>query len=99
MGVFVKGQAKLPNAGRRPGSANKKTRIIRDFAAQVLESPDYILALRGRIRLGDAPEIEKLLYHYAYGRPPDKVELSNPDGSLRPVVQFYLPQNFRGAKT
>ena len=96
---FTKGMKRPPGAGRRKGALNKKTIEIREFAKTLLEGQDYKDRLKVRIQIGKAPEIEKLLYHYAYGRPPDKVEVTNPDGSLRPTVQFYIPDNFRPRRT
>jgi hypothetical protein len=96
--MFVKGMPRPKGAGRRPGAVNKKTLEIRDFAKGILESADYKERLKSRIESGKSPEIEKLLFHYAYGRPPDKVELSNPDGNLTPLISFYFPHNFRDKK-
>ena len=37
MGRFVKGQPRLPNAGRKPGSKNKATRLAEAAAAAALD--------------------------------------------------------------
>ncbi len=95
---FVKGMKRPAGAGRKPNSLNKKTLEVREFAKNILESPAYKESLKIRIERGKSPEIEKLLFHYAYGRPPDKIELSNPAGDMTPLVSFYFPHNFRGDK-
>jgi hypothetical protein len=38
---------------------------------------------------GRAVEIEKLLYAYGFGKPPDRLELSGEVGL--PAVEIYLP--------
>lgn len=73
--AWKKGNGKPPGSGRKKGSLNKSTIEIRVFAKSILEDKDYQERLRTRITAGRAPKIEELLYHYAYGKPPDKLHL------------------------
>lgn len=74
---FKKGKPKT--GGRKPGTPNKATVEIKDFARSLLEDPIYQAKLKQRLRDGDAPQIEVLLHHYAYGKPGDNLKVS---GSL-----------------
>jgi hypothetical protein len=65
-GTFVKGD---PRAGRPPGRPNKATHEIRQLAQSLLTDPQYLKALRQRLREGTAGRIEDLLYQYAWGAP------------------------------
>jgi hypothetical protein len=64
---FHKGKPKT--GGRHAGTPNKATVEIKEFARSILEDPLYQKRLRGRISQGKAPQIEVLLFHYAYGKP------------------------------
>jgi hypothetical protein len=77
-GRFCKGEG-----GRKPGSVNKTTREIREFAQRMLEDPEYVAALKIRLKRGTAGAIEPLLYHYGYGKPKDTLEI---EGGAKPLV-------------
>jgi len=47
----------------------------RDEIRRLLEDPEYLAARRARIIMGDAPQLETLLYHYAYGKPTEVIDL------------------------
>lgn len=68
---FRKGQG-----GRKKGVINKATREIKDFARNILERPEYIASLKRRLDKGDAPHMETLLHHYAYGKPREGMDVS-----------------------
>ena len=47
------------------------------FAASIVDDPIYRANLLARAQTGTlAPAIEQMLWHYAKGKPPDKVELN-----------------------
>src|SRR5262245_49506862 len=62
--------------GRPPGSRNKATLEGRDLARQLLEDPAYRASLRRRLIAGRAPQMEALLFKYAYGQPIERHEVS-----------------------
>ena len=64
--------------GRRPGAPNRATREIRGVSRALLEDPAYVESLQCRLREGNAPHMEVLLHHYAYGKPKDVVEQTGP---------------------
>ena len=72
--AFAKGKAKT--GGRKAGTPNKATAEIKDVARSLLEDPVYQAKLKQRLRDGKAPQIEQLLYHYAYGKPKERFEVS-----------------------
>jgi len=48
---------------------------------QILESPEYILALKARLIAGQAPAgVETLAWHYVYGKPADTVRIEDVRG-------------------
>jgi hypothetical protein len=69
--------------GRKKGTPNKATGEIKTFAKQFLESAAYRASLEQRVRAGEAPHMETLLHHYAYGKPKELVEHS---GDIGPVT-------------
>lgn len=54
---------------------------VQDFCRGVLRSREYRLSILQRVRSGDLPAaIESLLYHYAEGKPVDRIEHTGKDG-------------------
>jgi len=52
----------------------------RDFSAGILRSEEYKLSVKTRAKNGTLPPaVEQLLWHYAYGKPVDRLEISRPD--------------------
>lgn len=62
---------------------NKATRDIREAARRLLEDDDYQRSLALRLKRGDAPHMETLLHHYAYGKPKETLSVETP---MRPLV-------------
>lgn len=53
---------------------------VRDFARGILRSRDYRRSIIHRVTLGNLPPaVEVLLYHYAEGKPVDKIEVTTPE--------------------
>jgi hypothetical protein len=74
-GKFTKG-----NPGRPKGAKNKSTIAVRIFAQQVLEDEGYRNRVRRMARAGTLPShLETMLYAYAFGKPKERLEISNPD--------------------
>ena len=58
---------------------------VQRLARDLVTDPIYLANLRARLRSGKcSPQVEAKLYAYAYGEPPQHVEIQ---GSLRGVVQ------------
>jgi len=96
MARFQKGKPRAMTAGRKTGTPNKATADIKEFARTVLTSAEYRKAVTDRIVRGKAPVIEKLLYHYAFGRPVERVEMSrSADQASQAQVIVYIPDNGR----
>lgn len=94
---FEKGD---PRAGRPKGTLNKATVEVREMARGLVESDEYVASVRVRVQLGTLPPaVETMLWHYAYGKPKELVELTGKDG--QPLdsgvarVTFVLPDNGR----
>ena len=71
-GQFVEGVSGNP-LGRPPGIVAKPTKELRGFCRAFVEDQVYRENLLLRILAGKAPFIETLIWHYAYGKPPDKL--------------------------
>ena len=69
---FAKGN---PGGGRKRGVPNRATQEIKDFARNFLMSEEYRANLKRRILAGEAPHLEVLLHHYAFGKPRTSVEI------------------------
>lgn len=71
---FKKGD---PRAGRPRGTKNKTTVEVRELAQSLVDDPKYLKALRARLLAGECPPpVETMLWHYAYGKPKESLELS-----------------------
>jgi hypothetical protein len=65
-----------PMGGRPKGSLNRKTIEVREFARGLIEDPEYQSSLRRRVIEGKAPQMEMLLFKYAYGQPVERHEVN-----------------------
>jgi hypothetical protein len=76
---FQKGDKR---AGRPKGRKNAATVAVEETCRAIVDDPAYRKNLRARAVLGElAPPVEVMLWHYGYGKPKDRVELSGPDGA------------------
>ena len=83
--------------GRKAGMPNRSTLIIRTIAQELFQGKTFQKNLsRQFMNLTLDPSIMRALLAYAYGRPPEKIEISGPDGGpIKAAVTFYLPKNQR----
>ena len=73
---FAKG-----HGGRAKGTPNKQTVEIAEASRRLLEDPIYRDGFKTRLQTASlAPALEAMLWHYAYGRPVERVEHSGTDG-------------------
>ena len=63
--------------GRRKGTPNKVTAEARIVCAAVLDDATYRTNLTARARAGTlAPAVEAMLWHYAFGKPRDSLDVT-----------------------
>ena len=80
----------LLEAAPYPRNHRNKPPIEIQWAARVLvEAPAYQKSLWKRLLAGKATHMEPLLFYYAYGKPVDKVALTDPTGE-RPYQPIAL---------
>ena len=61
------------NPGKPKGALNKRTREAQELAAALIEDdPAYLEGLKRRIKAGQAPHMETLLWHYRFGKPKER---------------------------
>lgn len=64
--------------GRPKGARSERSKTIEAMARAFLEGREYQASLKKRLISGASPQVEILLYHYAYGKPVDRLELVGP---------------------
>lgn len=74
-----------PGPGRPKGIPNKVTIEIRQIAKSIVDDPTYRESLLTRLSAGEAPHMETLMWHYAYGKPVDKIEVKDKTNDLADV--------------
>ena len=63
--------------GRQKGTLNKATIEAREFARHFLRSSEYSTSVERRILLDELPAgVEVALWHYAFGKPTETVEVA-----------------------
>jgi len=84
--------------GRPPGALNKNRGEAKTFCQEVLRSEEYRNSVKTRARSGTLPpQVEVLLWHYAYGKPVEHVALTtaaNTDLSELTTEQLAERANF-----
>ena len=85
--------------GRRKGTPNKVTAEARAVCAAILDDPTYRTNLTARARAGTlAPAVEAMLWHYAFGRPRESLEVTvGPAGDLSELSTEDLLHRVDGA--
>jgi hypothetical protein len=74
---FRPGESGNPR-GRTPGTQTKRTIEVREICNRLVEDPEYRFALRERMIKGTAGSVEILIWHYAKGKPVERVETGAP---------------------
>jgi hypothetical protein len=86
-GQFTPGD---PRAGRKVGATNLTGREARAFAQRLLSDPAYEASLKERLLAGKLGDLEKVLWHYAFGAPPSH-PVSHLDDFLERLQQAEPP--------
>ncbi len=75
--MFVKGHPPYYGPGRPKGSLNKRTLEAKAFARQLVYDPTYLQNLQADLKERKVEaSLEAMLWHYAYGKPKEHVELN-----------------------
>ncbi len=74
--MFVKGHPPYHGPGRPKGSLNQRTLEAKALARGLLNDPTYRQNLHSRLLAGEAGAMEPLLWHYAFGKPKEQMELN-----------------------
>ena len=87
--------------GRRKGTPNKVTAEARIVCAAVLDDATYRTNLTARARAGTlAPAVEAMLWHYAFGKPRDSLDVTvGPAGGGPQRTEHGGPPAPRGRAT
>jgi hypothetical protein len=91
------GQPALPEL---PVEIEPEEITARSFCRGILSSHEYRLSIERRIFLNELPAaVECLLYHYAYGKPTERVEHTGKNGDpivteVRRVIVRAEPRDF-----
>jgi hypothetical protein len=93
---FQPGKSGNP-AGRPRGIPNKITVEIRQLALELVNNPDYRECFKQRLLKGKlAPAVEAMLWHYAFGKPKDELDLKVSAGDQE-LVELLLEGRRRAA--
>lgn len=94
---FRPGQSGNPR-GRTPGTLTRKTIEVRKIANRLVDDPAYQDALRQRMINGSAGSVEVLMWHYAHGKPVERVETGKP-GAFTELNNDQLRERLLAALT
>jgi hypothetical protein len=66
---------------------NRATREVRAFCQRLVADPEYRAGLERRLRSGElAPQIEALIWSYAFGRPPQSIDVTSSGLTLAELI-------------
>jgi hypothetical protein len=66
---------------------NRATKEARDFCQRLVSDPEYRQSLETRLRAGTlAPALESLVWAYAYGKPPQAMDITARGPSLASII-------------
>jgi hypothetical protein len=94
---FRPGQSGNPR-GRTPGTQRRNTIEVRELCNKLVDDPQYRESLRRRMIAGTAGGVEILVWHYAKGKPVDRVETGSA-GAFAEMTNEELKRRLRAALT
>lgn len=75
--------------GRKPGARNKNTRDAEAVCRKLVEDKVYRSQFKKRLLAATLPSsLEAMLWHYAYGKPKERLEVTGDDGG--PVLVRFI---------
>lgn len=79
-----------PGQGGRPkGARNKNSRAAEGVCKKLVEDREYRAAFKKRFKAGELPPpLEAMVWHYAFGKPTEHVELGGEGGG--PVLVKFV---------
>lgn len=85
--AFQKGQG-----GRPKGARNKAQRAAESVCRKLVDDRAYRKSFTERFKAGElAPPLEAMVWHYAFGKPTEHMEVGGEDGGpIKHVVEFVL---------
>ena len=76
-----------PGPGRPKGCKDKVRRQVKTIALDLLGDDEYQRNLAKRLRKGTlAPALEAMLWHYAFGKPVERMEIGGRDDFFKAVL-------------
>lgn len=79
--------------GRKAGTPNRATAEVDARCRALIESQDYQDYFAHRLKVGQLPPaLEAMTWHYAYGKPVERTELTGPSGGPIPFT-WLAPQS------
>ena len=77
MAINTSGLKRGSSPGRPKGIPNKATKEVKELARKLVLDPEYQAKLKQRLLKGTLPPaVETQLWHYAFGKPKDTLDLN-----------------------
>ena len=73
--------------GRPAGTPNRASKEVRAFCQRLIADAEYRRTLETRLRAGTLPpQLESLIWNYAFGRPPQSLDVHRHGPSLAEII-------------
>jgi hypothetical protein len=80
--------------GRPPGVPNRANREVRGFCQRLVADPEYRKSLETRLCAGTLPpQLEALIWKYAFGKPPQAMDITAHGPSLASIIAGTAPDD------